>query len=815
MADCLNNEEQVTSNLDSKNQDSLNSNLDTGNAITSDIVSDGVLVSNTNSGESVSSVLESGEALASQLDLPVTHTYRGAETDNIVVSVDNNAYTISATLKQIKFKTVADFPVVGSDKLLYIDATENSLYSWDSDIGEYRKLVADTGDIEIDLDDYFTKTESDTRYGASIDLSLDSSTYVITAQLKDANGNNLGVAKTIDLPLESVVVNGSYDSTTKEVVLTLDNGSEIKFSVADLVSGLQSEITATNKLASDLVDDANSVNKFVTQGEKDKLTGIEEGANKTVVDSEFSGTSTNPLQNKLITEKFRDVVWKTTDQTINSVKTFEKQPKIADSVTESMAGRYIVSAERIQKFLRENYQEILVAGNNITFDGNTISANLEGSSPIVTLTSPVVIYDLPSGMYQLPAGCELYINNEYVSTGTKVNYDNTSVALMVVASITNPDSRVDKLFYLFAEADGQTTSTVGNTGSFIVGKAKQSSGHYHITGTDIKYVELEDDGWIGGNKSFLNPVKYYHQYESLDTSLNDRTLVDAQWVKAQGYVGSSALNGYASKTDLDSKVSKNGDEINGFLSISTTDVTEFDWLGFKPLTLYAKGDDGCYIEMHDESRAFGQIGINNRNEPVFVDNNLSSDNVKKFAFKDDIPDTSAFVTETELAGKGYLTSVPSEYVTETELTNKGYATTSALNNKLNTSDLLNKVYPVGSVYMSITNTSPASFIGGTWTAIPAGYALWTATSGAGGTISAGLPNISGSVGSLYKIYWNSATFSGAFSKNGTSGKYASGSEGNTTAHGFNFNASSSNSIYGASSTVQPPAYKVYAWRRTG
>ena len=136
-----------------------------------------------------------------------------------------------------------------------------------------------------------------TKYGASLSLTINSSTYVITAQLKDQNGDSLGSAQTIDLPLESVVVSGSYDSQTKEVVLTLQNGSTIRFSVADLVSGLvstsdletalqnfytkletdnklaekQNVIDSSHKLASDLVDDTNQTNKFVNQSEKDKI----------------------------------------------------------------------------------------------------------------------------------------------------------------------------------------------------------------------------------------------------------------------------------------------------------------------------------------------------------------------------------------------------------------------------------------------------------------------------------------------------------------------------------------------------------------
>lgn len=87
-----------------------------------------------------------------------------------------------------------------------------------------------------------------TDYGADLDLIIDSLTYVITAQLKDKNGAPIGTAKTIDLPLESVVVSGAYDKTTKEVILTLKDNSKINFSVADLVDGLASTSDLNNYL---------------------------------------------------------------------------------------------------------------------------------------------------------------------------------------------------------------------------------------------------------------------------------------------------------------------------------------------------------------------------------------------------------------------------------------------------------------------------------------------------------------------------------------------------------------------------------------
>lgn len=111
-----------------------------------------------------------------------------------------------------------------------------------------------------------------TKYWSNLSLSINSTTYVVTAQLKDQDWNNLWTAQTIDLPLESVVVSGSYDDVNKKIVLTLQSWSTVEFSVADLVSWLQTEITSSNKLDADLVDDSTSANKFVTASDLTTLS---------------------------------------------------------------------------------------------------------------------------------------------------------------------------------------------------------------------------------------------------------------------------------------------------------------------------------------------------------------------------------------------------------------------------------------------------------------------------------------------------------------------------------------------------------------
>lgn len=127
-------------------------------------------------------------------------------------------------------------------------------------------ITNDSGFIDKNVDDLIKYTLT-TETGSKIDLSIDIYSYVMTATLKDKDNNTIS-SSNIDLPLETMVVNARYDSDTKEIVLVLKNEQEVRFSVADLVSGLQTEITDDNKLLSDLVDDTNQTHKFTSTNEK-------------------------------------------------------------------------------------------------------------------------------------------------------------------------------------------------------------------------------------------------------------------------------------------------------------------------------------------------------------------------------------------------------------------------------------------------------------------------------------------------------------------------------------------------------------------
>lgn len=88
--------------------------------------------------------------------------------------------------------------------------------------------------------DYYTQAESNKLFGASLDMSLDNDTYVISTVLKAKDGTVLS-SKEVDLPLESVVVGAEYDSETQSIVLTLQNGNTVSVPVGDLVDGLATQ----------------------------------------------------------------------------------------------------------------------------------------------------------------------------------------------------------------------------------------------------------------------------------------------------------------------------------------------------------------------------------------------------------------------------------------------------------------------------------------------------------------------------------------------------------------------------------------------
>ena len=126
------------------------------------------------------------------------------------------------------------------------------------------------------------------------------------------------------------------------------------------------------------------------------------------------------------------------------------------------------------------------------------------------------------------------------------------------------------------------------------------------------------------------------------------------------------------------------------------------------------------------------------------------------------------------------------------------------------SQIASLIYPVGSIYMSVSNTDPSILFGGTWVSIASGRCLMgvDASHGAGTTAEAGLPNITGT---FVSGSWLAEEVTGAFYDTGTTLTRDNGTDARRV---VGIDASLSSSVYGNSDTVQPPAFYVYMWRRT-
>lgn len=83
-------------------------------------------------------------------------------------------------------------------------------------------------------------------------------------------------------------VNNTAIHVTSEDKTNWNNKAEVSY----VDNGLAGKV--------DIVDGKGLSTNDYTTAEKTKLAGIAEGANKTVVDSTLSGTSTNPVQNKAV-----------------------------------------------------------------------------------------------------------------------------------------------------------------------------------------------------------------------------------------------------------------------------------------------------------------------------------------------------------------------------------------------------------------------------------------------------------------------------------------------------------------------------------
>lgn len=129
-------------------------------------------------------------------------------------------------------------------------------------------LVKKIDDINNNLKNYSLITET----GNKLDLTIDSKTYIMTLKLKDKDDNVLSTGS-VDLPIESMIINVTYNNDNEKLTFTLQNGSVIDVPLDSLISGLVNETdlkdTLENVIAGKNLETANNKVNLVNENSTD------------------------------------------------------------------------------------------------------------------------------------------------------------------------------------------------------------------------------------------------------------------------------------------------------------------------------------------------------------------------------------------------------------------------------------------------------------------------------------------------------------------------------------------------------------------
>ena len=300
-------------------------------------------------------------------------------------------------------------------------------------------------------EDYSLITET----GNKISLTINSSTYVMTLQLKDKNGSVLSTG-TIDLPLETMVVGASYNADTQEIELTLQNGTKVSFSVTDLVSGLVNEDDLNDTLQdyalktsvptklSQLTED--STHRLVTDTEKATW-------NNKVDKVDGKGLSTNDFTNEL----------KTKLDGIEDNAQVNKIEKISiDGVEQEINEKEVnIKSYDINKYFYNALTYNELKGNDLTFEDSIEfplgKLDMDGKSEQITTTG-IQLIDKTKAV----SNDSSIILLEQITNGIKLtSLIETSGYRYAAIPLDNVDNLLGKKFYFSCKSNNSDKTLIG------------------------------------------------------------------------------------------------------------------------------------------------------------------------------------------------------------------------------------------------------------------------------------------------------------------------------------------------------------------
>ena len=488
------------------------------------------------------------------------------------VLIGSNRITYDSVTNKIRIeitKPYYNYVNTDEDDLSNIELTINNFV-----VNEVGYVAYGSDNVNITNDSYTAGTgisiDNNNRislnadYGATIELDVNSSTYVVTATLRDQNNNVLST-DTIDLPLESVVVSGSYDSQTEKIVLTLQNGNTIEFSVASLVSGLEetsNKVTSISNASTNTeYPSAAAVYSFVNGQSYDEVPDVTSSDDGKILTASYSGGEGSYAWASPQTFSQQQADWTEADS--SAVDYIKNKPNLAAVATSGSYSDLSNTPSLAAVATSGDYTDLT---NKPTIPAAQVQSDWNATSGMgEILNKPSLATVATSGSYS-----DLSNTPSLATVATSGSYSDLSNKPTIPAAQVNADwnssSGVSEIL------NKPTLATVATSGSYNDLSNKPT----------IPAAQIQSD-WNQTNNQALDYIKNKPSIPAAQ--------VNSDWSAASGvsqilnkpdlsvYLTSSDLNGYATENYVDGKV---------------PDTTQYD--EGKYLTVGSNGNEWALID---------------------------------------------------------------------------------------------------------------------------------------------------------------------------------------------------------------------------
>lgn len=354
-----------------------------------------------------------------------------------------------------------------------------------------------------------------------------------------------------------------------------------------------------------------STNDYTTE-EKTKLAGIAEGATNVIVDSAFSSTSTNPVQNKIVNSAISNLntlVGDTAVSTqINTAVSVKADASVLTSHTEDN-NIHITSTERTNWNVAKshadsahapsNAEENQNAFSNITVDGTTIAADSktdtltivagdnvtlapDAANDRLTITAKDTVYTHPtyiaksSGLYKVAVD-----GTGHVSEATGVVKDDI-VALGIPAQDTVYSEATTSVAGLMSASDKDKLNGIEDgANKTIVDSALSTTSTNPVQNKVIDAAISNLNALVGENSVATQISNAIANKSDSDHTHDDRYYTETEInTKLSGKSDTDHTHDdrYYTETEMDTKLSNKVDKVDGSRLITASEATKLESL---------------------------------------------------------------------------------------------------------------------------------------------------------------------------------------------------------------------------------------------